>query len=593
MKEILFALLSTIPFTASYSTEATAEELCVVQAWVRAEDLSPDHISHGELRVKVKQPHCVTQVASVALRLQLDEFGEVKFLKTGAVIPEIRGADNESVSADYANWFGTADAVYDYEPYDSATSDPDLWTIMAEERTAWSTEALLISNNPNFSQPIVTPFIVASPTVNYPPVAHQRIISRNQISPIERHGRSKLGYHYTAVVTFIDGRTVEVDAGYTTFVPTSAHPALTPMAWNMTFSTRNKHFAELELERCLPHEQRSTFTAEITLEDGNVVQRGQVLKGRVTVHASNGSTMMSRISVTSESVHRNTWARQKAEEGGDDEFSDLTSGDHIGTVLWKSLNAESEGHSHIFDPQARQTYLNQRWSRSDLTVTKPFFDFELEVLDDSLVDFRSYYTTVETSLKFDLTVEYSTDVAKCMAEGNPTRYTALEDEPPTDDAQKVEDGVWNSRTPLGQPMKSRTTWDRELYLSADVPITVIAAASSQGPAEHYLNPGLPSPILLASPSDITFPVVRPVFTAEALADTSARLMRPGTLDPDKTSKIARNMSSYDDPADPSSKYQAGQYAGLLWRKKIVLEERELLETPQDVNANAQQQPLGM
>ncbi|KAJ7931703.1 hypothetical protein B0H13DRAFT_1593957 [Mycena leptocephala] len=62
----------------------TQPEPCTVRARVRAEDLSPDHISRGELRIKVPRAECANQIASVALRLQFDEFGEFKFLKKGA-----------------------------------------------------------------------------------------------------------------------------------------------------------------------------------------------------------------------------------------------------------------------------------------------------------------------------------------------------------------------------------------------------------------------------------------------------------------------------------------------------------------------------
>jgi hypothetical protein len=47
----------------------------------------------GELRIKVLQAHCANSIASVALRLQLNEFGEVKHLRDGAVIPEIQKSD--------------------------------------------------------------------------------------------------------------------------------------------------------------------------------------------------------------------------------------------------------------------------------------------------------------------------------------------------------------------------------------------------------------------------------------------------------------------------------------------------------------------
>ncbi|KAJ7323623.1 hypothetical protein DFH08DRAFT_617745, partial [Mycena albidolilacea] len=54
----------------------TTDEDCVVDARVRAEDLAPDHVSHGELRINVKQAHCADRIVSVALRLQLEEFSE-------------------------------------------------------------------------------------------------------------------------------------------------------------------------------------------------------------------------------------------------------------------------------------------------------------------------------------------------------------------------------------------------------------------------------------------------------------------------------------------------------------------------------------
>jgi CYTH domain-containing protein len=82
----------------------------------------------------------------VALRLQLDEFGEFKFLKKGAVLPEVR-VSKESAPVGYEDWMGS-DIIMDYQAHDEGLSDPDLWTVQAEERRAWSTEAILLENNP-------------------------------------------------------------------------------------------------------------------------------------------------------------------------------------------------------------------------------------------------------------------------------------------------------------------------------------------------------------------------------------------------------------------------------------------------------------
>jgi hypothetical protein len=137
------------------------DSLCSVQAWVRAEDLSPDHISHGdfahrrarritshnyrfagELRVKVERAECADQIVSVVLRLQLNEFGEFVYLKEGVVLPEKWQAVNQTT-------FGGAvvhDVVYDYQPYAEATSDPELWNVGAEERRAWIAEDTLLDH---------------------------------------------------------------------------------------------------------------------------------------------------------------------------------------------------------------------------------------------------------------------------------------------------------------------------------------------------------------------------------------------------------------------------------------------------------------
>ncbi|KAJ7848697.1 hypothetical protein B0H13DRAFT_2674949 [Mycena leptocephala] len=78
-----------VSHASKIETIDTQPEPCAVRAWVHAEDLSPDHISRGELRIKVPRAECVHQIESVALRLQLDEFGEFKFLKKGAVLPAV------------------------------------------------------------------------------------------------------------------------------------------------------------------------------------------------------------------------------------------------------------------------------------------------------------------------------------------------------------------------------------------------------------------------------------------------------------------------------------------------------------------------
>ncbi|KAJ7154690.1 hypothetical protein C8R46DRAFT_441899 [Mycena filopes] len=192
---LLSAAVSVVSAGEQTSDKETPEP-CKVRAWVRAEDLSPAHISHGELRVKALRPECAHQIASVALRLQFDEIGEVKFVKNSAVIPELQLA-NQTDPVGYEDYMGS-DFALNHQTHDDAMSNPALWTVKAEERRGWTTEATLL-HHPDLSNPIVTPFTVAVPAVNYPPVVDQYRYLRG---PVARYSSSDIGYRYISVVKF-------------------------------------------------------------------------------------------------------------------------------------------------------------------------------------------------------------------------------------------------------------------------------------------------------------------------------------------------------------------------------------------------------
>ncbi|KAJ7491927.1 hypothetical protein FB451DRAFT_511911 [Mycena latifolia] len=363
---LLFPLLTVVVFAASQSSARSIykdqesvqpDNACEVRASVRAEDLSPDRISHGELRIKVPRAQCSQQIASVALRLQLDEFSEVKFQKKGAAVPDVRLAVNQTTLVGYEDQMGRSD-------YQDAMNDPALWTVRAEERRAWATEATL-DGRADFSQPIVTPFTVAVPAVNYPSVLDQRW--RRLYPPISWHSFGDLAYRYIAVVTFIDGRTVDVLAGHTTFVPTiHASTEQTPFIWKTTLNRKtilhdvlsicgNSH-PEIksqieEFERCFPEAERTEFGIEITLEDGNVVQRGFPIKGRVTVVQSTGGSTISDVSLSVQTVQMNHWAEAQAAAGGDTDFYNATlpmcTSDSLDST--RVLQPESWNYQFIFD----------------------------------------------------------------------------------------------------------------------------------------------------------------------------------------------------------------------------------------------------
>jgi hypothetical protein len=74
-----------------------------------------------------------------------------------------------------------------------------------------------------------------------------------------------------------------------------------------------------------------------------------------------------------------------------------------------------------------------------------------------------------------------------------------------------------------------------------------------------------------------FPVAQPIFTEEALANTSARLMKAGSTDPFHQDQQFMNWTRRQcRDSHPTEDYRGGNYAGLLWRKKVVAEERGIL-----------------
>ncbi|KAF8216866.1 hypothetical protein K438DRAFT_1953758 [Mycena galopus ATCC 62051] len=518
-----------------------------------------------ELRIKVPRAECANQVLSVALRLQLDEFGEVKFLKEGAVVPEVQPA-SDTVGMGYADWLGS-DIVYDYQAHDDGLSDSELWTVNAEERRAWMTEATLLENNPDLSRPLVTPFTVAVPAVNYPPaVEHYRSVH----GPVSRHSFNDLSYRYIAVVRFADGRTENVSAGHTTFSPFSqaAQPVLFTQSTILQepgcgiddFPSSRKYSEELK--KCLPESQRSVFLAEIYLEEGNIVGKGQSLKGQVIVRTLKaGLTTMSQISVNLRTLKSDHWAQAQAVTGGDLDFFNATSGMCQQPYLHHALDGISRSRTEQL-----------------ITLAHPYFDFELQIPYGTPVDFDSYYTSVQHRLELRLTVLYPPEVAKCI---RPDSNMATEEEATGDDATNTEEGLWDSHTLVGKPVTSAAMWTRRINLQGAVAITVVPTRATTTPAhpvEHYLTPGVPAPVLRSGAKvemPDAFPVMRPVFTVKALANTSARLMQPGSTDPSQRRQQFRNRTGFRQSPDPAEDYHRGQFAGLLW-KKIVAEERGIL-----------------
>ncbi|KAJ7656268.1 hypothetical protein DFH06DRAFT_468657 [Mycena polygramma] len=357
--------------------------------------------------------------------------------------------------------------------------------------------------------------------------------------------------------------------------------------WIVTLIRHSRNCAPMRLRNvCLKLSAPCSF-GEITLQEGNVVQAGQSLKGRVAVRQiKDGSTVMSDISISLEILTRNRWAQAEALAGGDTKLQNVTHG-VCAQSSGDSLDTEARHFLHIFNEKEDDWMLHntgiKAYADGTLTPAQPYLDFELHIPRETPVDFASYYSNPENYLHFRLAVMYSPEIAQCVWPG---MVDLSEEETIGDDAVKMEEGLWNSYTPVGAPIGSSSAiWGRAVILHALVPITVVSGVPASRDIAHYLEPGSPAPVLRSgvhTDMPVSFPVVEPVLTMEALANTSPRLMQPGTTDPAQRRAQFRNISrSWSSNPDPTRDYRGGDFAGLLWKKKMVAEQRGILSLPSE------------
>ncbi|KZW00772.1 hypothetical protein EXIGLDRAFT_694749 [Exidia glandulosa HHB12029] len=201
------AMTYLYPPPAQRITNIWSEEPCSLRAWVRAQDLTSDSISYGELRVKLLQP-CMAQdvdLQHIGLELRLDEFVEVARM----VSPEI--------ALDVPPWQWL-------QPGKSQHSD---WTTWKRNVTTFKTESVLhtFSSSSSDVQQMLTPEGLVLPfSVLLPPDA----AFPAGVFPLTFHAHSDddrsqtmLGraYRYVAFITHRNGTREGSSAGYTSFVP--------------------------------------------------------------------------------------------------------------------------------------------------------------------------------------------------------------------------------------------------------------------------------------------------------------------------------------------------------------------------------------
>ncbi|KAJ7820307.1 hypothetical protein B0H14DRAFT_2600022 [Mycena olivaceomarginata] len=100
----------------------------------------------------------------------------------------------------------------------------------------------------------------------------------------------------------------------------------------------------------------------------------------------------------------------------------------------------------------------------------------------------------------------------------------------SNEVSDTEEGLWRQYTFVGQPMEPNWRWRHKLRLETTVPIVVLGDISEQ-PAEHYLTPGQPSQVILASPANVVFQPASPAITEEPLGPSLTPPRSDDSFDP--------------------------------------------------------------
>ncbi|KZW00671.1 hypothetical protein EXIGLDRAFT_830563 [Exidia glandulosa HHB12029] len=201
-KMSLFAAVvrAALPWVGSDALSYCAplkRDSCAPEAFVRAQDLAPHSVAHGELRVRLPET-CKVSIQSVSLSLALEEYAHVRLPRSG-------GRLRWDSWLGHGGHFGTGAGKYE-----------------TTTRTAWNTETMLVEHPLEKElRDIVRPFSVVTPNVNYPPATLSETHNSHD-NDSESFLQTWSAYRYMARVMLSNGKTHNVPAGFTTFHPVDA-----------------------------------------------------------------------------------------------------------------------------------------------------------------------------------------------------------------------------------------------------------------------------------------------------------------------------------------------------------------------------------
>ncbi|KAF8122559.1 hypothetical protein EV363DRAFT_1456389 [Boletus edulis] len=181
---------------------------CTVQAWVRAPDLAPDTIVRGDARVKTSAG--CPAVETVLLGLRLKERSFVKTLRSPTDREWMRSARFDVEQA----------SPWDDVKFDEILANKNLWLIREEERVVFEATRVVYMEQAAFEDYVVVQdFAVLVPSTNFPPALDHLdskfIMNGDSMEVINIESI----YEYFIRVSFANGTTEDISAGFTGFQP--------------------------------------------------------------------------------------------------------------------------------------------------------------------------------------------------------------------------------------------------------------------------------------------------------------------------------------------------------------------------------------
>ncbi|KAF8512471.1 hypothetical protein JB92DRAFT_3117084 [Gautieria morchelliformis] len=480
--------LSTVAVAADPSTESDIVTPCRARAWVRAPDLEPGQVVQGD--VKVKLDGVCEEVSSYTLGLRFAERAWVKTRREGVKLPERPAANHSRVPTSRSifepdalsstRFLGFDDSVWD--KYQDEVKDPSLWLVREEERVGFEAKYGL-RHGKQIGHDVVESFAILVPSTSYPPGFQVGSWSHPGNSEPDDAGSEHI-YAYFVDVAFMNGTTLEVPAGYTSFkdvtmaipLQETVNVSATSLPWPAHGNPNDKAVAPEDVD---------VFTLEVTFQHDRSLEQGSVHNITVVSHqVGPGIERPDRIMGTTFFVsQKRHWAAGVAVDNTTAE-SLLYAGEHHNSQLVPKNPQLRSARSWCLD--AENTLTDPEFPQDGVVKKGTVFSTEpiiaqVRVPEDSLGPFEMHYQTIAVELVITMTVR---NITSSVSVEDPEEYGWI----PTMKQTAIISKVLSARIPiLGKGKHDKWT-----------------ARTRAAQMVHYLSPEARAPVFVdpASAQDL-------------------------------------------------------------------------------------------